>query len=294
MDYFTFGIEPRKIWFWASDMAGSITTEDINEIIITDETTLLNYTEPFPVDENSDKIGKNRGPRRTPKRDLGSDITEMTQEILDMISPPLEFHADGSLWRQQVSIEPMTRADVHKLGENLNIRLRARQARSAGICAVRLDLFSQLFDELIRQVTLNCGERGLLLLRIRDELQLTLATHAALFEGSVAFGSKKASQSEEGQDDFNDEIETLNGDIDNIKKDIRNLKFKYQMMEIRAEEIKVAQQKKHKDEIAFLNKTNQQLKDLKSRLEECIQPDSDNEVSGGEEAQLESIIAPKK
>lgn len=52
----------------------------------------------------------------------------------------------------------------------------------------------------------------------------------------------------------------MNEDINKIMKDIRNLKFKYQMMEIRAEEIKVAQQKKHKDEIAFLNKTNQQLK----------------------------------
>ncbi|BES91576.1 Dynein, axonemal, light intermediate chain 1 [Nesidiocoris tenuis] len=250
----------------------SIAPEDVNEIIITDETTLLRYTEPFELVENEKSTAaesqkKSHGLKGPQKSEKCSAV----QEILDMISPPLEFEEDGKKWKQQVSMEPVTRSDVHKLGENLNIRLRTRQARSAGICSVRLDLFSQLFDELIRHVTLNSGERGLLLLRIRDELRMTLATHAALYEGSVAFGSKKASEAEEGQEEFMDEISGLNEDINKIKKDIRNLKFKYQMMEIRAEEIKVAQQKKHKDEIAFLNKTNQQLK-----------------------AQLESIIAPKK
>jgi hypothetical protein len=32
-------------------------------------------------------------------------------------------------------------------------------------------------DELIRQVTVECAERGLLLLRVRDELRMTLAAY---------------------------------------------------------------------------------------------------------------------
>lgn len=41
-------------------------------------------------------------------------------------------------------------------------------------------LFSTLFfaiitDELIRQITINCAERGLLLLRVRDEARMTIA-----------------------------------------------------------------------------------------------------------------------
>jgi dynein light intermediate chain len=42
---------------------------------------------------------------------------------------------------------------------------------------VRRELYSQVFDELIRQVTINCSERGLLLLRIRDEIRMTLAAY---------------------------------------------------------------------------------------------------------------------
>ena len=39
---------------------------------------------------------------------------------------------------------------------------------------VRRELYSQCFDELIRQTTLSNVERGLLLLRMRDEWRMTL------------------------------------------------------------------------------------------------------------------------
>jgi len=32
-------------------------------------------------------------------------------------------------------------------------------------------------DELIREVTINCAERGLLLLRVRDEMRMTIAAY---------------------------------------------------------------------------------------------------------------------
>jgi hypothetical protein len=51
------------------------------------------------------------------------------------------------------------------------------QARETGICPVREELYAQCFDELIRQVTINCAERGLLLLRVRDEMRMTVAAY---------------------------------------------------------------------------------------------------------------------
>jgi hypothetical protein len=51
------------------------------------------------------------------------------------------------------------------------------QARETGICPVREELYSQCMDELIRQVTINCAERGLLLLRVRDEMRMSIAAY---------------------------------------------------------------------------------------------------------------------
>lgn len=44
------------------------------------------------------------------------------------------------------------------------------------------------------QVTINCAERGLLLLRVRDEMRMTIAAYQTLYESSVAFGMRKALQ----------------------------------------------------------------------------------------------------
>jgi dynein light intermediate chain len=57
-------------------------------------------------------------------------------------------------------------------------------------------------DELIRQVAISCAERGLLLLRIRDEIRMTLAAYQTLYESSVAFGMRKALQAEQGKADM--------------------------------------------------------------------------------------------
>ena len=61
-----------------------------------------------------------------------------------------------------------------RLREMLDQKLMERQARESGICPVREELFSQCFDELIRQITINCAERGFLLVRVRDEIRMTI------------------------------------------------------------------------------------------------------------------------
>ena len=64
-------------------------------------------------------------------------------------------------------------------------------------------------DELIRQVTINCAERGLLLLRVRDEIRMTIAAYQTLYESSVAFGMRKALQAEQGKTDMKNQVITV-------------------------------------------------------------------------------------
>lgn len=41
-------------------------------------------------------------------------------------------------------------------------------------------------------MAVNCGERGLLLSRVRDESQTTLTAYKTVYESSIAFGIRKA------------------------------------------------------------------------------------------------------
>ena len=47
-------------------------------------------------------------------------------------------------------------------------------------------------DEVIRQTAVNSGERGTLLLRVRDENRLRVAAYQGLYESSIAYGMRKA------------------------------------------------------------------------------------------------------
>jgi dynein light intermediate chain len=53
-------------------------------------------------------------------------------------------------------------------------------------------LHNELFDEIIRQATVNLPERGILLMRVRDNLKMTFAAYQTLYEGSLVFGNRKA------------------------------------------------------------------------------------------------------
>jgi dynein light intermediate chain len=75
---------------------------------------------------------------------------------------------NGQLWVQTVLSTPATRTEVVQLQEELDKRLQQRQAREIGICPIREELFEQCFDELIRQITIDCRQRGLLLVRVRN------------------------------------------------------------------------------------------------------------------------------
>jgi dynein light intermediate chain len=46
-------------------------------------------------------------------------------------------------------------------------------------------------------VTINCAERGFLLVRVRDEIKMTVQAYQTLYESSIAYGMRKALQAEQ-------------------------------------------------------------------------------------------------
>ena len=93
-------------------------------------------------------------------------------QILAIMLPGREFESNGMVYKQYPSQKKACRLDCIQLQEALAHKLLQRQARETGICPVREELYAQCFDELIRQVTLNDPCRGLLLLRVRDEIRM--------------------------------------------------------------------------------------------------------------------------
>lgn len=161
-----------------------------------------------------------------------------------------EWTEDGQLWIQYVSSTPATRLDVINLQEQLDHQLQARQARETGICPIRQELYSQCFDELIRQITINCAERGLLLLRVRDEARMTISAYETLYESSIAYGVRKALVAEQKKIDLEAKIKELSAAKRELQQQVENLKTTIDQTVNRAREKREAEEKAHSDEVS--------------------------------------------
>merc|ERR1712070_127194 len=150
----------------------------------------------------------------------------------------------------------MGRLDVINLQEQLDRKLQQRQARETGICPVREELYAQCFDELIRQVTINCAERGLLLLRVRDEIRMTIAAYQTLYESSIAFGMRKALMAEYKRAEMENKVKQLENEKDDLEKQVTELTAKCEHIE-----------KKDAEEVEKLKQVNSTLK---SNLENML------------------------
>ncbi|KAG5345515.1 IDLC protein, partial [Acromyrmex charruanus] len=237
----------------------------IKERTIPATDTLVKYDTPISVTTRPEKVRKEPAKIgiaacKIPVPSVPVDVRRETIEILNRILPPKEWEEDGQIWTQHVSSTPATRLDVINLQEQLDMRLQQRQARETGICPVRRQLYTQCFDELIRQITVNCAERGLLLLRVRDEIKMTLAAYQTLYQSSIAFGMRKALQAEQGKEDLINTAEELKLQKSELEKIVAELQLKYDQSEKRSTELREAEEKKHMEEVQFLKKTNMQLK----------------------------------
>ncbi len=168
--------------------------------------SLLLYQQKVEVgDEIKEDENKNKKkPTLPPIESNPSD-----KEALNSMFLPREWEEQGKKYIQYVSPEKATREQARDLFKALDEKIRERQAREKGICPVREELYAQCFDEIIRQVTIECPERGLLLLRVRDEIRMTIASYQTLYESAILFGIRKQLQAESGKEDLKKKLESL-------------------------------------------------------------------------------------
>ena len=111
------------------------------------------------------------------------------QDFLNALLPPIPTkiitaNCDGNVAEATayslVSTEQTKRSEISNIGDEFNELVQQRRARKVGLDDIRHQLSFQLFDEMVRQIAIDCKERGLLLLRIRDEAKVTLDSYKLL------------------------------------------------------------------------------------------------------------------
>merc|ERR1712060_493206 len=116
-------------------------------------------------------------------------------------------------------------------------------------CPIREELYSQCFDELIRQVT-------------------TICAYQSLYESSIAFGMRKALQAEQRRNQHNKRMKDLMVANRKLREEVEDLETKISQIEQNEAERREQEERKHKEEVELLKKLNASRKE---QLETLLQ-----------------------
>ena len=163
--------------------------------------------------------------------------------------------------------------------DELDKKLQERQARETGICPIREELYSQSFDEIIRQVTINCAERGFLLVRVRDEIKMTIQAYQTLYESSIAYGMRKALQAEQSKAEMLIKIQNVEEDIQQLEDECEQLKRRINRMLKEEQQDKETGREEHEAKTnADFEENQKKANELKKKLFTFSEPaDPDNQ-----------------
>ena len=201
---------------------------------------------------------------RDSKSSTSNEFTDYSvKDALNLILPPKKIITNEQLWVQYVSCTPVTKAEVQNLKEGLDKRIKVLEAKETGICTVREQLYSECFDELIRQVTINCLERGILMMLVKTEYENQIKTYQNLYQSSIAYGIRSYLIIEEEKKRMNDENEQMEEECDELSSDIEALKKEIEELKIKDEEQRQELNEKHRQ---FLSLNTESIELLKNEI----------------------------
>lgn len=120
---------------------------------------------------------------------------------------------------------------------------------------------------MIRQLTIHCAERGLLLLRVRNEVQTTITALQSIYASGVVFGLQKSLAREADRNRQTTRVAQLEADIVNLKKRIKIESLNCKALEEKEANRLAAATRRAEEDVNFLRKGHEQLK---AQLEDIL------------------------
>ena len=124
---------------------------------------------------------------------------------------------------------------------------------------MRRELYTQAFDEVLRQVTVNCAERGLLLLRCRDEINTTFQAYQTVYESSIGFGCRQALNAQRENDENAELICVLENDLIELSLDETELQAQIDAQKLKGNKDLDAIIAKFTNEVEFITVNNDEF-----------------------------------
>lgn len=160
------------------------------------------------------------------------------------------------------SFESPDKEDIDRIAKQLESLIQNRKCKSQGICEVRNEIYLETMNEMIRQISIDCPERGILLARIRNEICNTISSYKRLFDNSQAFAVRRELSAEEGVESLIERKNKLENRLAQLKNQSIELSCQTENLDSNIENVEVKNEAAKKEELEFYKSLNANIEEF--------------------------------
>ncbi|KAA0190564.1 Dynein light intermediate chain axonemal [Fasciolopsis buskii] len=185
---------------------------------------------------------------------------ETVAKTLAHLFHPIHFKESGNKYVKHISMKQATPIELKNLETEVDRLLESRASRRVPLCDIRRDVLEDLADEILRQITIECPEQGVLLKRILNHHQTEFQAYETLLEFSESFVGRKRILWNHWKKARVKKIQELEEAKRILEYQLAELKHKVDQLEKKNQEAKVKRDAARQEEIKFYKKRAEHLK----------------------------------
>ncbi|KAA3677737.1 dynein light intermediate chain, axonemal [Paragonimus westermani] len=185
---------------------------------------------------------------------------ESVTQTLEHLFEPVRYKELGTKWVKHVFTKQATPLEMNQLEQEVDRLLKIRCSRKKPLCFIRQDVLEDLIREILRQVTIDCPEQGMLLSRILDHYKMEFAAYETLLRFANAFIGRKRTAWQHWKNERQRKIEELEETKRILEFQSAELKHKMDQLERKNQEARMKRDAARQEEIRFHKKRAEHLK----------------------------------
>ena len=160
------------------------------------------------------------------------------------------------------SVELPSKEEIDELGILIEELIREKKCKVNGVCDLSDKIFLRLFNEMIRQVAIDCPERGILLSLIRDQIVDTVGNYKRLLHQSGDFCMRREIEHNSQIDQLTQDNKDLRNKLLELKTQKNLLKSSLINLESLHKDLEIKKENKRKEEIEYNKMQNSNMEDF--------------------------------
>ncbi|KAH9286946.1 33 kDa inner dynein arm light chain, axonemal [Echinococcus granulosus] len=185
---------------------------------------------------------------------------EKTMKLLTQEFPMRVKRVGNDVYASTVRETQTSPMELAGLLNDLRMTLKQRAARARPLCHVREETLHCLARELLRQLIIDCPERGLLFKQVLEEHYKYIESYKVLMQHNDAFMCRKNLQAFHTRGTQLTKVQYLEDEIDVLKHQAKALKEAADRLEKKYQEDRRSAESQRQNELRYLRQLGEQLK----------------------------------